>query len=53
LILVLVPPGRGRWAPLRLTVPPRRMQHLLPVTTKRGDRVTIDGAVYRVSRVEP
>jgi hypothetical protein len=53
LILLLVPLGRGRWSPLRQQVPPQRMRHLLPVATKRGDRVVIDGAEYRVSRVEP
>jgi hypothetical protein len=49
-IIELVPPGR--WAPLRLHVPPQRLRHLLPITTKRGDKVTIDGQQYRVSRVE-
>jgi hypothetical protein len=51
-ILLLVPPGRGRWAPLQLHVPAQRLRHLLPITTKPGDRITIDGRPYRVSRVQ-
>lgn len=47
----LVPPGRGKWAPLVLSVPKLRLPHLLPIATKPGDRIVIDGAPYRVQRV--
>jgi hypothetical protein len=52
MILHLVPPGRGRWAPLQLHVPKQRLRHLLPIATKPGDRIVIDGTAYRVQRVQ-
>lgn len=52
--LVLRRCGKGNWSPLRITYDPAR-QGQMPtlVHAKRGDRITLEGVVYRVSQVLP
>ena len=51
--LVLVPCGRGRWSPIRVSYDPRRRQLPNLVEVKVNDRIPIGGIAYRVARVEP
>lgn len=52
MILVLVPPGRGRWSPIRLQYDPKRRQLPARVEVRVNDRIVVDGATYRVAKVE-
>lgn len=49
--LVLVPPGRGRWSPIVVSIPQRRSEQPPPVEVKVGDRYPCGSVVYRVARV--
>lgn len=50
MILVLKPPGRGRWSPVLVTIQPSRNAPL-PLYVARGQRVQLGGQVYRVAEV--
>lgn len=53
-MLVLKPIGRGNWAPLQLEIPkPRKELPLLPIDTRPGQRLTIEGRVFRIAKVLP
>lgn len=50
--LILRPPGRGNWSPLVLSFDERHHAHLpVPIGTKPGDRLTVNGREYRVAEV--
>lgn len=52
MMVYLVPPGRGRWAPLVLQWDAKRRVELpLPLDLRANDRVTVLGCVWRVQRV--
>lgn len=51
--LVLVPRGRGRWSPIRITYDPRRRSLPAPVLIKVGEDFELMGRTYRVQRIEP
>lgn len=51
-MVVLVPPGRGRWSPLVLRWDERRRDELpLPLDLKPGDMVPVLGSMWRVQKV--
>lgn len=53
-MLILRPLGRGNWAPIRLEIPRGRKElPTLPIEARVGQRMTIDGRVFRVSKVMP
>ena len=52
-MVVLVPPGRGRWSPLVLRWDERRRDELpLPIDIQPGDKVAIMGVLFRVAKVQ-
>jgi len=52
--LILRPIGRGNWAPLQLDIPRTRKEvPLLPIDTRRGQRLEIAGRVFRIAQVLP
>jgi hypothetical protein len=55
LIIVLVPPGRGRWHTVEVRFNGRRSPSSLPVMCpyKVGQRVPFDGKVWRIAEVRP
>ena len=50
--LYLVPPGRGNWAPIVLTVE-RKGKALQPMFIQRNQRLPLGGVTYRISKVIP
>lgn len=50
MIVILKPVGRGNWQPVELRISGKRNAPL-PLELARGDRVTIAGRLFRVSRV--
>lgn len=50
--LYLVPPGRGNWAPIVLTVE-RLGKAPPPMFIERNQRLALGGVVYRISKVTP
>jgi hypothetical protein len=51
-MLVLVPPGRGRWQPTMLAIEGARHAPR-PFEVRVGQRVEIAGRVFRVAKVLP
>lgn len=49
-MLVLRPPGRGNWSPVRIIIDETRNAPK-PLLFRKGERVTLGGIVFRVVRV--
>lgn len=53
MIVILRPPGRGNWAPVRLDLLMPGKHGPLPLEVLVGQRWVLDGKVFRVSKVMP
>jgi len=49
-MLILRPPGRGNWTPLVIAVEGKRAA---PMLVKPGQKLTLGGIVWRISKVLP
>lgn len=48
--LILVPPGRGRWAPLTVAIDGDRAA---PLFFRVGQRIELGGLLFRIQKVLP
>lgn len=48
MVLVLKPPGRGKWSPIIVTITGRRAA---PMLFRRGDLFPLGGALFRIAEV--
>lgn len=53
MIVILRPPGRGAWSPVRLELVAPGKHGPLPLEVVVGMRWVLDGKVFRVSKVIP
>lgn len=48
MVLILKPPGRGKWEPVIVSITGRRVDNLF---YRVGQRYSLDGTVYRIAEV--